>query len=532
MVLNAALNKDENQRLLIEGARISLFMVILLVSIASYLFQPAFINWTLLAPFYALVTVALTMHLGILASLERLFRRPGWLFATFVIDALLISALILLSGLNQSLFLFLHLVNILLAGLVFRTEGGLIVALLTSVFFTAASLLGPDLKALSFILLLALNNIAFFLVAGLSGYLSDQLDTVGAELRRAGLSLRAARELNRLVIENIPSGLLTFDQSGQVLQANRAAQEILGEDNLAGRDVHEILKGFEPRGVGEIARVDFKFQPPQGESKLLGLLASGFESPELGAPVRLLLIDDLTKIRQLEWGLRQAEKMAAIGQLAAGIAHEIRNPLSGISGSVELLSQTSATEDDRKLMKIILREIDRLNGLITEFLDYSRPEQPPTDPVDLVVLLQETLGSVALGKNVRQDVECIPQWPATAARILGRSEKLRQAFLNMFLNSYQAMENTLHPRLELSVVEDAEFVTVKIRDNGCGMSEATRKRIFEPFHTTKAKGTGLGLAVTHKILEGHGARIFVESEEGRGTEFTLVFPRWIEKIRA
>lgn len=523
MTLNTTL-KDERQRGLIEGSRISLFLVILLATLVSYLVQPAFINWTVLGPFYGLVSASLGFHLLIVGVLDRLFNKPSLLFLTFVIDSALISALIYFSGLNQSFFLFLHLVNILLAGLVFRTEGGLIIALMTSFFFTLASLLGPDIKAMSFIFLLALNNIAFFLVAGLAGYLSDQLDTVGTELAKAGLSLKAARELNRLVVENIPSGLLSFDPDGIILQTNRAAEEMLGNLSLSGRNIYDLLNGFEPRAAGDLSRVDLKYTPPEGaEPKILGVLTSGFHSPELGAMIRVALIEDLTKMRKLEWGLRQAEKMAAVGQLAAGIAHEIRNPLAGISGSVELLSQTTANEDDRKLMSIILREIERLNGLITEFLEFSRPEQPPTDPVDVAGVLQEVLNSMVHAKGVRADVQLVREVPMKAM-ILGRSEKLKQAFLNIVLNGYQAMENTLRPMLEVRVTEEGGEIHVRIKDNGSGMTEAVRKRMFEPFHTTKSKGTGLGLAVTHKILEGHGARIFVESEVGQGTEFHLVFP--------
>lgn len=532
MTLNSALQKDERQRLLIEAARISLFLVILAVCLISYLVQPAFINWTVLAPFYMLVSVAMGLHLGIVSTLDRLFKKPDFLFATFVIDAALISGLIYFSGLNQSLFLFLHLVNILIAGLVFRSEGGLIIALLTSLLFTLAALLGPDIKALSFIFLLALNNIAFFLVAGLSGYLSDQLDTVGVELEKTGLSLKAARQLNRLVVENMPSGLVTFDGAGTILQTNRAAKEILHRGDLEGTNVFEVLQGFEPKVAGDLTRTDLKYLPKDGsEPKTLGVLTSGFYSPEFEATIRVALVEDLTKIRRLEWGLRQAEKMAAVGQLAAGIAHEIRNPLSGISGSVELLSQTTANEDDRRLMNIILREIDRLNGLITEFLEFSRPEHPPTDKVDLVPLLQEIIDVAAAGIKVRpveagtehRQIERVREFPVKAL-ILGRSEKLKQAFLNIIINSQQAMDNTLRPLLEVKVSEADHEVHVRIKDNGCGMNEATLKRMFEPFHTTKPKGTGLGLAITHKILEGHGARIFVESEEGRGTEFHLVFP--------
>lgn len=525
MTLNSILQKDSRLRLLVEGARVLLFLVILLVIVVSDLIQSAFINWGMLGPFYGFVLAAMSMHLLVVWKLDEIFTKPRWLFLTFAFDAVLISGLIFYSGLNQSLFLFLHLVNILLAGLVFRTEGGLIIALVTGVLFTGVGLLGPDLKVIQFVFLLILNNLAFFLVAGLAGYMSDQLQSVGLELRRTGLSLKAARELNQLVVENIPSGLVSFSASGEILQANAAAHRILETDSLESRNVYDLLSGFEPREVGETSRFDLKFQPPGMPAKILGVVASSFESPELGGAVRVALVEDLTKVRSLEGSLRQAEKMAAVGQLAAGIAHEIRNPLSGISGSIELLSQTTVNEDDQKLMKIILREIDRLNHLITEFLEYSRPEPPPTDPVDLASVLTDVLSNALAGKTLSREVEVIRELQSGVS-IAGRNEKLKQAFLNIMINALQAMESTLRPVLEVKLTTAPGEVIVQIRDNGSGMSEATRKRMFEPFHTTKSKGTGLGLAVTHKILEGHGARIFVESEEGRGTEFKLVFPAY------
>lgn len=524
MTPNLVVLRDDGQKLLMEGARISLFLVVLGVSLISYLLQPAFINWPVLGPFYALVSGAFCLHLFILGGIEAVFRRPWILFATFVIDSALISALISFSGLGQSLFLFLHLLNILLAGLVFQTQGALLIALLTSLFFTTAATLGPDMKALQFVLLLALNNIAFFLVAGLSGYLSEQLEMTGQALAKTGLNLKAARELNRLVVENIPSGLVTFSPDGQILQANKSASEILEVSGITERNLFDLIGGLRgPSEVGELEKRDVKYQAPGSDSKVLGVLFSSFESPDLGGSVRIALMEDLTKIRRLENRVRQSEKLAAVGQLAAGIAHEIRNPLAGISGSVELLSQTTQNEDDRKLMKIILREIERLNHLITEFLDYSRPEAPPTDPVDLVPLLEETLQGIVLNKGLREDVQLVKELPVRAT-ILGRREKLKQVFLNLVINAYQATQDTLRPLVEVRVTQTGNQIVVIVKDNGGGMTEATRKRLFEPFHTTKPKGTGLGLAIAHKILEGHSASVEVDSEQGQGTEFRVSFP--------
>lgn len=507
---------------MVELARVSLFALILLISVVSSLFQEGFLNWHILGPFYGILSIAFAAHLIWFSQWDRLLRNPVLLFAGFVFDALLISVLIYFSGINQSLFLFLHLVNILLAGIACRGVGAVTLALFTSIFFSVAALFSPEMKALNFFFLLALNNVAFFSVAGLSGYLSEQLQSVGQELTRTGQSLRSAQELNQVLVENIPTGMVSFTDSGEVVKANSAASEILALPEIGKMNWYEIFP--ETRRAEGLFRGDVKYTPAGGNSKILGMTLSKIYSPELQAHLSIGLFDDLTRIRELEYAARQNEKLAAVGGLAAGIAHEIRNPLAGISGSIELLTQTVNNDDDRRLMKIVLREIDRLNNLITEFLDYARPEVPPTDPVDLSSLLTEVLDSMKLNAQVRADVEQVREY-AEKLVILGRRDKLKQAFLNIIINSYQAMNDSQKPQITVKAVATEREVRLRIRDSGCGMSEATRKKMFEPFHTTKPKGTGLGLAVTHKILEGHGAQVFVESEVGVGTEFILTFPR-------
>lgn len=527
MRLSFALQNSKNKGLTVEFVRVSLFVLILGVSVISTLAQGSFINWGVLGPFYAILTVALGLHIYWLATWEQATEKPKLLFFGFVLDALFISLLIFYFGVNQSLFLFLHLVNILLAGIACRGVGALTLALFTSIFFTVAALFSPEMKALNFFFLLVLNNIAFFSVAGLSGYLSEQLQDVGKELKKTGLSLRSAQELNQILVENIPSGMLSFTDDGEIIQANVSAETLLEKRNLTSLKWPELFPEIKMT-ENNFFKEDIRYSiDPQQAAKVLGMTISKIYSSELQAHLSIALFDDLTKVRQLEFAARQNEKMAAVGGLAAGIAHEIRNPLAGISGSIEMLTQTVNNDDDRKLMKIILREIDRLNNLITEFLDYSRPEVPPTDKVDLAPLLSEVLDVMKIDAKLRSDIQQIREY-GTNLIILGRRDKLKQVFLNIILNSYQAM-NDLPQERKLQITVTALVVDdnlqIRVRDTGSGMSEATRKKMFEPFHTTKPKGTGLGLAVTHKILEGHGAKVFVESEQGVGTEFILTFPR-------
>ncbi|WP_374079483.1 nitrogen regulation protein NR(II) [Bdellovibrio bacteriovorus] len=523
MRLSLALQNNKNQGLMVEFARVSLFALILLISVISSVVQEGFINWSILGPFYGILSVAFALHLLWFSFWDELLKRPVLLFLGFIFDSLFISLLIYYSGINQSLFLFLHLVNILLAGIACRGVGAVTLALFTSIFFSVAALFSPEMKALNFFFLLALNNIAFFSVAGLAGYLSEQLQSVGSELKKTGLSLRSAQELNEVLIENIPTGMVSFTEAGEVVKANSSAVDILGFSDFTKINWFSLfpeVQKSEGLFKGDVKYADKK----DNGAKILGMTVSKIYSPELQAHLSIALFDDLTKIRQLEYNARQNEKLAAVGGLAAGIAHEIRNPLAGISGSIEMLTQTVTNDDDKKLMKIVLREIDRLNNLITEFLDYARPETPPTDPVDLSSLFNEILDSMRLNKQVREDVQQVREY-AEGLKILGRRDKLKQAFLNIIINSYQAMNESKNPSIAVKALVTDKEVQVRIRDAGSGMSEATKKKMFEPFHTTKPKGTGLGLAVTHKILEGHGARVFVESEVGVGTEFILTFPR-------
>ena len=217
--------------------------------------------------------------------------------------------------------------------------------------------------------------------------------------------------------------------------------------------------------------------------------------------------------------------MAAVGTLAAGIAHEIRNPLAGMSGSIELLAVNPNTEDDKKLFKIILKEIDRLNRLVGEFLDYSKPEKRPEEKVQLQIIIDDVVKFLETSEQkpaqlkIHKNVSPVPV-------IFAHSDKLRQAFLNIIINSFQAMNKKENPEIwiELKHLASMNRVELSIRDNGCGMSPETKRKMFEPFHTTKPKGTGLGLAITHKILDSHNAQVYVESEIGQGTEFKLIFP--------
>ncbi len=525
---------SHGQMLIIEAIRVGFLIVILAVTLTFQAIQPEFLNIEVLLPVFVLLSVSFFLNgLYLLFFKNALKAWPATAFL-FLFESVFITYLIYYTGINQSIFIFLYLINIILCGFVFQRRGAVVLALVTSIQFSLLVIMGPELHGQTLYFAVGLNNLAFFAVAALSGFLSEQLNFMGIRLLAQGRDLRVLQNINALIIDNITTGLVTLDAQGVILVANRAALEILDPIPrvLIGRNFEDIAPGIIIR-LGHLLEVserrsaerfDYSYLDPGGERLILEMIVSALPG-DSSISGFILTFQDLTKVRRLEFQMRQSEKMAAVGQLAAGIAHEIRNPLASISGSIQLLggSFTGRQEDEQRLMAIVLREIDRLNNLITEFLDFVRPDTLKDDPVDLNILIQDVCELIKLNKNLRPDIRQELQLTATQV-VGGHRDKLKQALMNITINACQAMTESASPVMSVSSFDVDGKVVLKIKDSGCGIDELGLRKIFEPFHTTKPKGTGLGLAVTHKIIESHGGRIFVESQKGLGTQFTLEFP--------
>ena len=530
-------SKSRTQMVIISAVRMGFHVAILFIILGFQALQPEFVNFEVLLPVYVLMAVAFSINALYLVFFDEALNKWPLTAFLFFFESAFITGLIHYTGVNQSIFLFLYLVNIILCGFVFQRRGANILSLWTSALFSFLMIMGPELRGQALFFAVGLNNIAFFAVAGLAGYLSEQLDFMGRSLEAQGKDLRALQNLQALIVDNMATGLITTDSNGLCLQANRAAFDILDPipREIVGRPLEKIL----PTAFSEISkakdsgeratRFDVIYQSPLQGRQTLELVVSKLpqHSSRLGESVSdgyIITFHDLTRVRRLEFAMRQSEKMAAVGQLAAGIAHEIRNPLASMSGSIQLLESSFPVVDseERRLMRIVLREIDRLNNLITEFLDFVRPDVIKDDPIDVNSLIRDVLEMVKFNKALRPDIGQKLELNATRL-IPGHRDKLKQALLNIVINAYQAMGDSKTPLIEISSVDRENSVVMTIRDHGCGIDEIGLRRIFEPFHTTKPKGTGLGLAITHKIIENHAGRIFVESTKGVGTEFTIEF---------
>jgi two-component system sensor histidine kinase PilS (NtrC family) len=519
--------------LFVHGIRTAFLICILLVSIVYQVQLGNFINTEIWLPVYMVLLTNFLFNSIYLFFFDKFSHQEVWNGFLFSMDVVAVTLLIYFTGANQSLFLFLYLVNLILAGLVFSREASWLLVIWSSICFSTLLIVSPEVSGQNLYFSLGVNNLAFVAVTYLSGQLSSQLNIMGDRLTEARSDLQALQNLNDLVVNNIANGLVVVSRTGFVQYFNQAASAMLKADHFQQMKIQEIVPELEwpwesltESGDKSHERREIKIRREGDEvEKVLEIIAAPLDESDGKLRGWLLLFDDRTDVKNLESTLRQQEKLAAVGQLAAGIAHEIRNPLASISGSIQMLiaNPQNHREEDIKLMNIVIREIDRLNNLIAEFLDYVRPEKMAPLPVNLNTLVTEVLESVRFNSKLRQDVRQEIHLNARSD-ILGNRDKLKQALINLIINSYQAMEKTSQPVIEVETQDEATHVVLIIRDNGCGIKPENLHRIFEPFHTTKAQGTGLGLAVTHKILQAHGAKVLVDSELGKGTKFLIEFP--------
>lgn len=518
--------------LFVHSIRTIFLVCILLVSVVYQIHLGNFVNIEIWLPVYAVLLANFFLNSVYLFFFDKLEKQSYWNGILFGLDIMAITLLIYFTGTSQSLFLFLYLVNLILAGLVFQGEGAWLLALWTSMCFSTLLIVSPEISGQSLYFSLTVNNIAFAAVTFLSGRLSSQLVLAGSRLQEAHSDLQVLQNLNELIVNNITTGIVVVSRSGFVQFFNPPASTILSADNFQQIKIQDILPelGWPWESITSdeslaFERREVRFSRDDSTLKILEVVAARFKDADAKLRGWLLVIDDRTDEKMREETYRQQEKLAAVGQLAAGIAHEIRNPLASISGSIQLMlgNPQNHTDEDMKLMKIVDKEIDRLNGLITEFLEYVRPEKKANERINLNNVIREVIEALQFNPKLRKDVETQFELKAQS-EILGHRDKLKQALLNFAINAYQAMDKTERPKLEIETHDERDLVVLIIRDNGCGIKQENLNRIFEPFHTTKSNGTGLGLAVTHKILQAHDARIMVDSAVGEGTKFVIEFP--------
>jgi two-component system sensor histidine kinase PilS (NtrC family) len=507
---------------------------------------------------YVTVAVAFFLTVGYGLILPHVRRQRRFAALNLATDIAIVTALVYFSGGSESVFAFLYVLVAFYGAVLFDRAGALIAAGLAAGAYGVVLMAGhwglPGAAAhvpLPMHLLFtrwAVHAGAAVLVATLSSFLAAELRQTDEALAQRTSDLHRLRNFHRRVVDSLMSGLLTTDEAGRITSFNPEAESITGLKALEamGREVEEVLPGtteaaIDPAGEGRanLARARIGYRNLDGEERFLGIGAYVLKGDNGDSVGHVVIFQDVTEVVAMENDLRRSERLAAVGELAASIAHEIRNPLAAISGSIQMLNQPDSKKEAvaGRLMDIAIREADRLNHLITDFLHYARPG--PTH--SQVVRIEEAVDEVLeLFEAVRPESVVVETAIEPGACVSGDSGQLRQVLWNLVRNGSEAMPDGGRLRITARIVDSApqdggpglrngrtggsRWAEIAVADQGLGIPPELLERIFDPFFTTKPKGSGLGLATVHRIVDEHGGSVRLESAPGTGTTIRLWLP--------
>ncbi len=451
-------------------------------------------------------------------------------YVQLVGDVLAEIVLIYLTGGIESWLSFLLILTVLSSSIVMNKKAGYVTASLGSILygllldFQFYNVLPVPHEFTSsekeFLYNIFIHILALYITAYLSGNLSDRLEKTVEKLEETDSDLRDLEYFNVKVIESLPSGLFTTDTAGDVLVFNRAAEKITGmrrEEVIGGR-IGKALP-FLGHPLREWRRMEGILERDNAR-KIIGFNVSALEDHSGNETGYIGVFNDITQLKTLELEIKQKEKWAAIGELSANIAHEIRNPLASMRGSIEMLREDRIPEKHRgKLMEIALREMERVNNIITDFLTYSSPRPLEMQRVDLHLLLDETLSLLRNRTQERGNITIRGEFKGSFFLVVDQ-QKIRQVFWNLGLNSTEAMKEG--GELTVSTEDAHDAVRILFTDTGPGIEPANVEKIFYPFFTTKDQGTGLGLSIAYRIIEEHKGKLKVSSVPGINTTFEII----------
>ena len=515
-----------------------------------------------LSPFFLLISLIYALTLAYALTLPLVDRHQWLVDVQLAGDALVTSGFIAVTGGINSLFSLLYVLPIIAASMLQRRSGAMMVATLCSLMYGVIVLIQYgriDVAAAAFWLrgpavalpsgwaaqyTVATNVFAFLAVAVLSGSLAESLRRSGASLERASAELANVQAFNQHVIDSLTSGLLTTDYDGRVLTLNRGAETIIGHpaSSLVGRHVNEVLQ-LPPDLVGALEtrldgvrsrRADYQFRTGDNRQIDIGLSATHLVTSS-GRAGYLFTFQDVTEMRRLEREARVRQRLAAVGEMAAGIAHEIRNPLASMSGSIQVLRQELQLNDEQaQLMDIVVRESDRLSDTIRSFLAYARPQRSSLARFDVGALLNDVALLLRNSTEVADDHIVVVQVPGEEVWYEADESQIRQIVWNLATNGLRAMPDggrlTLTASLEeqpgrgRGAAKGGPDVVLRVRDEGLGIPEEELDGMFQPFHGSFAKGSGLGLAIVHRIVSDYNGEIRVTSKPGTGTTVEVRLP--------
>jgi two-component system, NtrC family, sensor histidine kinase PilS len=475
-------------------------------------------------------------------------------FAYFqlLIDTIFITAIIYTTGGIESIFSFLYQLNIIAGAILLYRRGGLIMASFSTILYGAFldfsyyGLINPlgyhhpyvhDYQVSEIFYMILVNGAAFYLVAILSSFLSEQIRKGRAELRDRQRDLADLEMLKENIVQSISSGLIAVDEHNKIFAFNKGAEEIfrVNSRDVMRREVSEVLPFVTPYLMGDspntVCQLVYRGNDNQRFDLLLNV--SPLQGQDGNTRGEILIFQDTTRLVEMEREVKRMENLAMLGELAAGVAHEIRNPLASISGSIQVLNDSLSKEQahvNKRLMEIVLREVDRLNDLVSDFLQFARPQRSKIEEFDLNKLVKDTLYLFQTSQKWSQKIEVEAKFQRPL-KIASDPQQLKQVFWNVFMNAYEAMPDggTVRVRMKKesgsSSSEGAKrAVRINVEDTGPGIDLSVIEDMFTPFSTAKKDGSGLGLAIVKKIVENLGGEVSGYNLQDGGAAISIVLP--------
>jgi two-component system sensor histidine kinase PilS (NtrC family) len=504
-------------------------------------------------PFFFLIGLTYCLSVIYAVTLEYVDRHPWLVSAQFAGDVLIVTAFIQFTGGITSYFQLLYALPLVGASTIQMRRGARRLALVSALLYGALVLYQyaggsgyvsgewvpdvrpylPPVRVAAYTV--AANAIAFVAVALLAGSLAERLQRADARLAVASTALADLKAFNQHVIESLTSGLMTTDRAGRIVTVNRAAEQITGltADHVAGRfaaDVLQVPDEFAALLASDLngkhsQRADYIYRTPEGGRRDIGLSAAHLVTPD-GPAGYLLTFQDVTEMRLLERNARQRHRLAAVGEMAAGLAHEIRNPLASMRGSIQVLrSELALSDEQASLLDIVLRESDRLNDTIRSFLIYARPQAAVPKPVDLMRMLTDAATLLRNSPEIKPGHVVAVDGPPEGLVVDADENQIRQVVWNLATNGLRAMPGGGTLRLVARPATDLDpHVSLCVVDEGVGIPPEQLDTLFQPFHGSFGQGSGLGLAIVHRIVQDHHGQVLVKSEPGQGTGVTVRIP--------
>ena len=394
--------------------------------------------------------------------------------------------------------------------------------------------------------LIFLNIASYYSVAFLAGLLNQRLRTMNEELALTSKDLQELQAFHRSVVRDMGTGLITTDGSGRITSVNQAAEEITGynydeslgvsfEQLLPIQDLRNLFRN--PHSVSLPLQIEGECKRKDGKDIFIRMKVSRFSNLEERMKGYICVFEDLTSFREMQEKMSQAERLAAVGRFSAGLAHEIRNPLASLSGSIQVLSKGMHLENKHKaLMDIVLRETDRLNSILTDFLNYSNPKKNRITLVDLTQLVEDVITLIKNNDRFKSAMNIEFNGDSDHLIMSADEPQIKQLVWNLCINGLQSMTAGGTLKISLKKVDHAASLRspmekrgylLTVEDEGCGIPQDQLKKIFDPFYTTKENGVGLGLPTVYQIVQRSGGTIEVSSQLDRGTQFRVYLPRGV-----